>query len=92
MPLIGHSDRFKPHLQMEARMHGFEEAWMRKLIDVVLIGGFLILDWLRFHDIFKPEVPTAADWLTGALSLLVFYVAIESLIRRSVARRAGEAR
>lgn len=73
-------------------MHRFEGAGTRKLLDVVLIVGFLILDWLRFHDIFKPEVPTAADWLTGALSLLVFYVAIESLIGRSLASRAGEAR
>jgi hypothetical protein len=53
---------------------------MRMFIDAVLIAGFVILDWLRFHDIFKPETPTLADWLTGALSILVFYVAVESLI------------
>jgi len=53
---------------------------MRRAIDVVLITGFLILDWLRFHDIFKPEMPTAADWLTGVLSLLVIYVALASLV------------
>lgn len=64
---------------------------MRKSIDMVLIAGFLILDWLRFHDIFKPEAPTVADWLTGALSLLVFYVALESLIGRGIANRTGEA-
>lgn len=68
------------------------EATMRKAIDVALIGGFLILDWLRFHDIFKPEAPTVADWLTGVLSILVFYVAIESLIRSSIPRYRSEAK
>jgi hypothetical protein len=53
---------------------------MRQAINVMLIVGFLVLDWLRFHDILKPEVPTAADWLTGILSLLVFYVALNSLL------------
>ena len=47
----------------------------------MLIASFLFLDWLRFHDILKPgEVPTVADWLTGFLSLLVFYVAFKSLL------------
>lgn len=54
---------------------------MRQAINVMLIVGFLVLDWLRFHDILKPEAPTAADWLTGILSLLVFYVAVNSLLR-----------
>jgi hypothetical protein len=54
---------------------------MRRAIDVMLILGFLALDWLRFHDILKPgETPTVADWLTGVLSLLVFYVAVRSLL------------
>ena len=53
---------------------------MRRAINVMLIVGFLVLDWLRFHDILKPEAPTAADWLTGILSLLVFYVALNSLL------------
>jgi hypothetical protein len=48
----------------------------------VLIVGFLVLDWLRFHDIFKPERPTLADWLTGVLSLFVFYLALVSLFDR----------
>jgi hypothetical protein len=56
---------------------------MRRTIDVVLIVGFLFLDWLRFHDILKPELPTVADWLTAALSLLVFYVAARSLVART---------
>lgn len=54
---------------------------MRQVVNMVLIAGFLFLDWLRFHDILKPgEVPTVADWLTGFLSLLVFYVAFKSLL------------
>lgn len=55
---------------------------MTNAINVVLIIGFIVLDWLRFHDIFKPEVPTAADWLTGLLSLLVFYVAVKPLLTK----------
>lgn len=49
-------------------------------INIVLIVGSVILDWLRFHDILKPEPPTAADWLSGLLSLLVFYVATRSIL------------
>jgi hypothetical protein len=56
---------------------------MRKGVAIVLIAGFAIFDWLRFHDILKPEAPTVADWLTGALSILVFYVAAQSLIAGS---------
>ena len=46
---------------------------MRFWMNSLLILGFLLLDWLRFHDILKPEAPTPADWLTFALSLAVFY-------------------
>lgn len=54
---------------------------MSYAVNIILIVGFIILDWLRFHDIFKPEIPTAADWLTGALSLLVFYVAAKGVLK-----------
>ena len=63
------------------------EVQVRRTIDVVLIVGFVILDWLRFHDMLKPEAPTAADWLTGALSLLVFYVAASSLLEARTQQR-----
>lgn len=53
---------------------------MSYLINVTLIVGFILLDWLRFHDILKAEVPTGADWLTLMLSLLVFYAAVTSLL------------
>lgn len=68
------------------------EVATSKVIDVALVVGFVILDWLRFHDIFKPEAPTVADWLTGVLSLLVFYGALESLDRSSTPRHRGEAK
>jgi hypothetical protein len=55
------------------------EVQVRQAIDATLIAGFIVLDWLRFHDILKPEAPSAADWLSGLLSLGVFYVAIKSL-------------
>ena len=54
---------------------------MSYAVNIILIVGFIILDWLRFHDIFKSEIPTAADWLTGALSLLVFYVAAKGVLK-----------
>lgn len=57
-----------------------EEVQVKRSINWVLIVGFVILDWLRFHDVLKPEAPTAADWLTGVLSLLVFYVAAKALL------------
>jgi hypothetical protein len=55
---------------------------MRQVIDATLIAGFIVLDWLRFHDILKPEVPSAADLLTGLLSVGVFYVAMKSLVEQ----------
>ena len=59
---------------------------MRKSIDIILILGFAAADWLRFHDILKPETPTAADWLILGLSLIVFWVAFQSLLSESKAR------
>lgn len=53
---------------------------MHKLLAAVLIVGFLVVDFLFFHDIFKPgETITVSQYLTGFLSLLVFAVAIRSL-------------
>jgi len=54
---------------------------MNRAVYLVLVVGFVILDWMRFHDFNKPgEVLTTADWLTGFLSLLVFYLAIDPLV------------
>ena len=56
---------------------------MKKLIDVVLIIGFLAVDFLFFHDFAKAgEVITLPQYLTGALSLLVFGTSLQSLLRR----------
>ncbi|HUC95750.1 MAG TPA: hypothetical protein VMR76_02195 [Candidatus Saccharimonadia bacterium] len=55
---------------------------MRKLIDIVLILGFLFVDLLFFHDIFKAgEVTTLPQYLTGTLSIPVFAISIQSLLK-----------
>lgn len=56
---------------------------MRKIIDIILIVGFLAVDFFFFHDFFKAgELTTFAQYLTGALSLLVFIVSIQSLTKK----------
>jgi hypothetical protein len=53
---------------------------MRKALDVALIGGFLAVDFLFFHDFFKTgEVITPAQYLTGFLSIPVFTISLRSL-------------
>lgn len=53
---------------------------MVKLISIVLILGFLAVDFLFFHDIFKPgETISLAQYLTGLLSIPVFIISIRSL-------------
>ena len=60
---------------------------MRKVVDVILILGFLAVDFFFFHDFFKPgEVITFPQYLTGFLSVLVFVICFQSLIRRKEAR------
>jgi len=55
---------------------------MRKLIYVVLILGFLFVDFLFFHDVFKPgEFTSVAQYLTGVLSIPVFVISIQSLLK-----------
>ncbi|HUD05408.1 MAG TPA: hypothetical protein VMR18_00590 [Candidatus Saccharimonadales bacterium] len=66
---------------------------MKKLIYVVLILGFLFVDMIFFHDVFKPgETTSMGQWLTGILSILVFVVSIKSLLqtdKTSKARRGN---
>jgi len=46
---------------------------MRKVIDIVLILGFLLVDLFFFHDIFKVgDVTTLPQYMTGFLSIFVF--------------------
>lgn len=53
---------------------------MEKLLSIALIAGFLFVDFLFFHDFFKPgETISLAQYLTGFLSLLVFALALKSL-------------
>jgi len=55
---------------------------MKKFICVTLIVGFLLVDSLFFHDIFKPgEVTTLPQYLTGILSLPVFALSIQELLK-----------
>jgi len=55
---------------------------MRKIIDIILIVGFIAVDFLFFHDYLKAgEIITLPQYLTGALSVLVFIIAGQSLIK-----------
>ena len=55
---------------------------MRKTAYVVLILGFLVVDFLMFHDILRPgERTTGTEYLTGFLSVLVFAVSLQGLTK-----------
>ena len=55
---------------------------MKKALAVVLIVGFLLVDFLFFHDILKPgETITFPQYLTGLLSIPVVLVAGLYLVR-----------
>ena len=55
---------------------------MKKLLALTLIIGFLAVDFLFFHDILKPgETITPAQYLTGALSVVVFIFATQFLLQ-----------
>lgn len=56
---------------------------MYKTLHIILIVGFLVVDWLIFHDIFKAgETYTVTEFLTGILSLLVFFVSGKALLKK----------
>jgi hypothetical protein len=55
---------------------------MRRALDLGLIIGFVAVDFLFFHDLFKAgEVTTLPQYLTGLLSILVFAVCTQSLLK-----------
>jgi hypothetical protein len=55
---------------------------MKKALAVVLIVGFLLVDFLFVHDILKPgETITFPQYLTGLLSIPVILVAGLYLVR-----------
>ena len=55
---------------------------MKKALAIVLIVGFVSVDFLFFHDIVKPgEVVTFPQYLTGLLSIPVMVLAFLYLLR-----------
>lgn len=55
---------------------------MRKIIDLVLIVGFLFVDFLFFHDVFKAgEGTSLAQYLTGVLSIVVILRSANSVLK-----------
>ena len=57
---------------------------MRKILDVVLIVGFLTVDLFFFHDILKPgESTSLPQYMTGVLSIAVFAICARSLLKSS---------
>lgn len=61
---------------------------MKKALAVVVIVGFLMVDFLFFHDILKPgEVVTFPQFLTGLLSIPVMVVAVLYLLGGAPASR-----
>jgi hypothetical protein len=54
---------------------------MSKLLSILLIIGFLVVDFLFFHDIFKPgEIITLPQYLTGILSIPVLVLSAQNLM------------
>lgn len=59
-----------------------ERRNVKKALAVALIVGFLLVDFLFFHDIFKAgETVTFAQYLTGVLSIPVLVVSALYLLR-----------
>jgi hypothetical protein len=55
---------------------------MKKTTALLMIIGFLAVDFLFFHDIFKSgESITIAQYLTGLLSIPVLVLAAQSLLK-----------
>jgi hypothetical protein len=61
---------------------------VKKVLAIVLIAGFLMVDFLFFHDILKPgEVVTFPQFLTGLLSIPVMVVSVLHLAGGAPASR-----
>ena len=53
---------------------------MRRVVDITLVVGFLLVDLFFFHDVFKPgESTSLPQWMTGLLSIGVFAICGQSL-------------
>jgi hypothetical protein len=58
---------------------------MKKALAIALIVGFLLVDFLFFHDVFKAgEVVTFSQYLTGVLSIPVVIISTLFLLRGTV--------
>jgi len=56
---------------------------MNKILDLILIIGFVVVDFLFFHDILKAgEATTPVQILVGVLSLIVIVRSVSNLLRR----------
>jgi hypothetical protein len=54
---------------------------MKKALALALLVGFLMVDFLFFHDIFKAgETVTFAQYLTGVLSIPVLIISALYLV------------
>jgi uncharacterized integral membrane protein len=64
-----------------------EERALKKGLVVVLIVGFLLVDFLFFHDVLKAgETITFPQYLTGLLSVPVIVVSLLFLARGGESR------
>jgi hypothetical protein len=55
---------------------------MKRALAIAVIFGFMLVDFLFFHDIFKTgEVVTFPQYLTGLLSIPVMVVCIQVPVR-----------
>jgi hypothetical protein len=56
---------------------------MKRLLCIIFIAGFLFVDFLFFHDLFKAgEIITLPQYLTGILSVPVIIVALQNLLQK----------
>ena len=63
---------------------------MKKAVAITVIVGFLLVDFLFFHDVLKAgEAVTFPQYLTGALSVPVMIVAAAFLVRGDGGVRNG---
>ena len=54
---------------------------MKKLFSLELMLGFLFVDFLFFHDVFKPgEITSFSQYLTGVLSIPVIIISLKNLV------------
>ena len=63
---------------------------MKKALAIVLIFGFVLVDFLFLHDVFKPgEIVTFPQYLTGVLSIPVVVISALFLLRGDSFRSAS---